>query len=246
MRLPRTRGTTSFNPARADVWERRQAPPDDPHLFDAFCLLLLCGLRVHYSSSRWSMWSSKLRTTTPARAPSAAAQTPTAPSAIAHPRSSSRRARWRLSRCGRGSPPSRRRARASRVSSPRLPRHPRRAGRVALHPPRDRRARILSRAAPCRRSAIVPVGRPRDALVVPASRAVVNAAADDAPDAPVSPFPELEATKASDAGVPRRCARTPPAPPSRSPSSSPPQPPSSPRTSARFLSRTSPARRLGR
>ena len=41
--------------------------------------------------------------------------------------------------------------------------------------------------------------RPRDALVVSASRAVVNAAADDAPDAPVSPFPELEATKASDA-----------------------------------------------
>ena len=87
-------------------------------------------------------------------------------------------------------------ARASRVSSPRLPRHPRRAGRVALHPPRDA-ARI--RAPPRRRSAIVPVGRPRDALVVPASRAVVNAAADDAPDAPVSPFPELEATKASDA-----------------------------------------------
>ena len=102
-----------------------------------------------------------------------------------------------------------------------------------------------SRAVPRRRSPIVPFGRPRDALVVSASRAVVNAAADDAPDAPVSPFPELEATKASDAERSAALCKDTTAPPSRSPSSSPPPPPSSPRTSARSSRRPPPPGDLG-
>ena len=91
--------------------------------------------------------------------------------------------------------PTRARVASRRAVVPVIPAAPD-ASRATLRAPA---ARILSRAAPRSRSAIVPFGRPRDALVVSASRAVVNAAADDAPDAPVSPFPELEATKASDA-----------------------------------------------
>ena len=170
---------------------------DDPHLFDAFCLLLLCGLRVYYSSRLVDVVV-EISDDHPREGPVGGGPDPhsaerdRASSIVLAP------ARWRLSRCTRGSPP--RAPTRARLASRRhvfrvIPAAP---GRVALHPPRDRRTHPRARR-PRRRSAIVPVGRPRDALVVPASRAVVNAAADDAPDAPVSPFPELEATKASDA-----------------------------------------------
>ena len=144
------------------------------------------------------MWSSKLRTTTPARGPVGGGPDP-------HSAERDRASSIVLAPCPMASLAMQARVTSLAPTRARLAsrRHVFRvipaAPDASLSTLPATAARILSRAAPCRRSAIVPVGRPRDALVVPASRAVVNAAADDAPDAPVSPFPELEATKASDA-----------------------------------------------